>query len=301
MKDLFNRFEKKITSEKVYLENIEKIKNFNLKNFFESNFEYVLPYIENKSCSECTKIDCCRNYLPGHQIKLIYNDNSFSFCNFQCDKNTDAKKNLLKKNNFIINNFNNNLKYKNEFHVEDIFDNIKNKSKNKVVMNHIINLYNICIKTLKTGDPHFAYIKSKYPDCDCELLNSFCHEYQEKYPRKKIAYVKTLSLLNTIRQGFSKNSETSNNSSVINELSRCDLLILDDFGVEQFYYWFHIEIIYLILEHRVNNKKLVTYVLSRWSVDELKKHFLKDNNSEKNKKGIEVFFSCFNDKYQTNK
>ena len=84
-------------------------------------------------------------------------------------------------------------------------------------------------------------------------------------------------LLRSLKEGFG--NEDFNDR--LNEIKRCDLLLLDDIGAEATSLWNRDEILGTIMQYRMDNK-LSTFFTSNLNLNELEEHFIiKSNDEEK--------------------
>ena len=65
----------------------------------------------------------------------------------------------------------------------------------------------------------------------------------------------------------------------IEEIKRCDLLLIDDIGAEKITDWNRDEILGTILQYRMDNK-LSTFFTSNYNLEELENHFIISNKTE---------------------
>ena len=82
-------------------------------------------------------------------------------------------------------------------------------------------------------------------------------------------------LLRSLKEGFG--NEDFNDR--LNEIKKCDLLLLDDIGAEATSLWNRDEILGTILQYRMDNK-LSTFFTSNLNLNELEEHFIIKNNDE---------------------
>ena len=82
-------------------------------------------------------------------------------------------------------------------------------------------------------------------------------------------------LLRSLKEGFG--NEDFNDR--LNEIKKCDLLLLDDIGAEATSLWNRDEILGTILQYRMDNK-LCTFFTSNLNLNELEGHFIIKNNEE---------------------
>ena len=82
-------------------------------------------------------------------------------------------------------------------------------------------------------------------------------------------------LLRSLKEGFG--NEDFNDR--INEIKKCDLLLLDDIGAEATSLWNRDEILGTIMQYRMDNK-LSTFFTSNLNLNELEDHFIIKNNDE---------------------
>lgn len=84
-------------------------------------------------------------------------------------------------------------------------------------------------------------------------------------------------LLRSLKEGFG--NEDFNDR--LNEIKKCDLLLLDDIGAEATSLWNRDEILGTIMQYRMDNK-LSTFFTSNLNLNELEEHFIiKSNDEEK--------------------
>lgn len=90
-------------------------------------------------------------------------------------------------------------------------------------------------------------------------------------------------LLRSLKEGFG--NEDYNDR--LNEIKKCDLLLLDDIGAESVSNWNRDEILGTILQYRMDNK-LSTFFTSNLTLDELENHFIIKNGEEEKVKARRI-------------
>jgi primosomal protein DnaI len=82
-------------------------------------------------------------------------------------------------------------------------------------------------------------------------------------------------LLRSLKESFNNEDYPAR----IEEIKRCDLLLIDDIGAETTSSWNRDEILGTILQHRMDNKKS-TFFTSNLTLEELENHFILSNKAE---------------------
>ncbi|UUM24567.1 hypothetical protein [Mycoplasma sp. 3686d] len=108
-----------------------------------------------------------------------------------------------------------------------------------------------------------------------KILSTIVNEWV--FARKTVSYINISYLMDYFRNNFSVIDNTLLN--IVDDLSKVDVLILDNLGYEQLPKWF-LEKLIKILEFRVFNQKL-TYIGSYFPLNFLSQHLFLENNNQK--------------------
>ena len=83
-------------------------------------------------------------------------------------------------------------------------------------------------------------------------------------------------ILKTLKASFNSNYE-EDYDDIINELTKCDLLLIDDIGAENVTSWSRDEVLFTILQCRMD-EKLPTFFTSNLNIEELEDHLAETKN-----------------------
>lgn len=201
-----------------------------------SKFDYYISYLDSRDKSSF-------NVLADHQMVLAYRDGVFSI-EFVLDEAILKEKTLKAHLNcFLINQ----MPKANEL---VCFDEIELDKESP----NYISLYN------KLVDLQFDSVQGYfiYGDIGCGktyLLSCLANEFARN--QKTVCFVKVNQLMTMMRDSFQKNNGSNEFDALINDMKKCDLLILDDLGAEHVTAYSRDEILFPILDYRMEHKKLV--------------------------------------------
>ncbi|AGY41693.1 Helicase loader DnaI [Mesoplasma florum W37] len=254
-----------------------------LKQNFIILFEFVSDYTE---CST-GPIKECKQRIRGRQLNLTFKNSNFYLSSSPCAHFLYENKNQTIKNNYIykdfsvdafpktVKNYLEDLKTENFFSAEEIQEReliIKNSG--KLVVDYIKDIKNIDRTNIKG-----VYLHGNPGIGKTTMLKTLANEAAKR--DAKVFFCTAPDIIEKCKEQFSKNS----NSSIpyIDQMKKADILFIDDFAGEMVSSWTRDNLWYIILNYRMNRKKL-TFMSSNFTFYELDKIY----NINKNNKEIEV-------------
>jgi len=105
-----------------------------------------------------------------------------------------------------------------------------------------------------------------------------------KYQRQ-VVLTSTSYLINKVKASFGE--VDSNSNAFLNQLAQVDILVLDDLGAEQVTPWVRDDLLFNLLNYRMENRKL-TYFSSNLDWGQLKKHYNYQPNTFEPNKGLKT-------------
>lgn len=291
------QFIRKLNKDPIFINHVDDKKNFNYQELFNRNSNYAFSYIAQYKCSQCRKLSTCKNNIPGYQVKVEYNNKEKKIY-FHYDKCPL----YIKESKEMINDFTFKINHSSEDQRDMRFDSLSRELSIEIPwevkpIDDISMLFDYCRNSVKNNDKNFLYYYNIETCYKTSIAIATCNEYHNIYPTKSVAYVKIPLLLQMIRANMSFSQQSSNKMTtlqIINYLSNCDLLVIDDFGNDIFSQWFHMEFLIPILEKRFSYKRKKTFVFSNYSTSDIKLNYLNGVNNKKNsssKNNVTIFIN----------
>ena len=241
------------------LVNTLKIKE-NVAYKYTSNLERTVCELNN--CSNCKSLHTCQNKVEGMVYYPTIKDEKLEFNYVACKyKKKDIKQKEEIKSKFF----------------EMPYD-IKMAKMSNIEINStrakIIKWINKFYDDFKSGkQTKGLYLSGSFGSGKTYILSALLNELSKLNYSCIIVYYP--ELLRSIKESF--NSDDYNER--INEIKKCDLLLLDDIGAETTTPWNRDEILGTILQYRMDNKK-ATFFTSNLNLKELENHFIVNNKDE---------------------
>lgn len=241
------------------LVNTLKIKE-NVAYKYTSKLERTVCELNN--CSNCKSLHTCQNKVEGMVYYPTIKDEKLEFNYVACKyKKKDIKQKEEIKSKFF----------------EMPYD-IKMAKMSNIEINStrakIIKWINKFYDDFKSGkQTKGLYLSGSFGSGKTYILSALLNELSKLNYSCIIIYYP--ELLRSIKESF--NSDDYNER--INEIKKCDLLLLDDIGAETTTPWNRDEILGTILQYRMDNKK-ATFFTSNLNLKELENHFIVNNKDE---------------------
>lgn len=241
------------------LVNTLKIKE-NVAYKYTSKLERTVCELNN--CSNCKSLHTCQNKVVGMVYYPTIKDEKLEFNYVACKyKKKDIKQKEEIKSKFF----------------EMPYD-IKMAKMSNIEINStrakIIKWINKFYDDFKSGkQTKGLYLSGSFGSGKTYILSALLNELSKLNYSCIIVYYP--ELLRSIKESF--NSDDYNER--INEIKKCDLLLLDDIGAETTTPWNRDEILGTILQYRMDNKK-ATFFTSNLNLKELENHFIASNKDE---------------------
>ena len=241
------------------LVNTLKIKE-NVAYKYTSKLERTVCELNN--CSNCKSLHTCQNKVEGMVYYPTIKDEKLEFNYVACKyKKKDIKQKEEIKSKFF----------------EMPYD-IKMAKMSNIEINStrakIIKWINKFYDDFKSGkQTKGLYLSGSFGSGKTYILSALLNELSKLNYSCIIVYYP--ELLRSIKESF--NSDDYNER--INEIKKCDLLLLVDIGAETTTPWNRDEILGTILQYRMDNKK-ATFFTSNLNLKELENHFIVNNKDE---------------------
>ncbi|MFV0380190.1 MAG: ATP-binding protein [Anaerorhabdus sp.] len=101
---------------------------------------------------------------------------------------------------------------------------------------------------------------------------------------KKVSFVNVPELVNRVKQNFGNSEEIKKE---INKIKRSEFVVFDDIGAEHVSEWTRDELLFPILDYRLNNKK-TTWFTSNLPLDILSKHYSQVSDDKRDIKALRI-------------
>lgn len=241
-----------------YLKDNNELKDFLIENNLPFDFIYEYPnklydYVKQfEICKKCRGLKYCGQDTLGHIFKLEY-DGAFNMiltpCKYQLKKLKDEKY----LSNFIIND-------------------ISSSNKNIDIKDIEIDRFNKDILTkayenIKGIDKIGAYLYGDVGVGKSYICSALANAFAKK--GKKVAFVNVSNFYYTV-------TNLKSNIKLIDDLKDSDLLVLDDIGAETSGSWFRDEVLFNIINARMDENKM-TWFTSNEDISTLTNHFNLNN------------------------
>lgn len=228
---------------------------------YTSKLERTVSELNN--CRKCKSLMMCKNNCNGCVYYPSVNGNRIDFNYVACKY---LKKDIKEKESIKTKFF----KIPYEIRMAKIKD-IDPSSKERVeVIKWITKFYKDYKKDSKQKG---LYLNGSFGSGKTFIVSALLNELAKDGYNSIIVYYP--ELLVSLKEGFG--NEDFNER--LNEIKRCDLLLLDDIGAEATSLWNRDEILGTILQYRMDNK-LTTFFTSNLSLNDLEQHFIIRNNEE---------------------
>ncbi|AXK51376.1 ATP-binding protein [Spiroplasma alleghenense] len=234
---------------------IAKINEFNsLKDFMkehkitksdmEANQEFLEIFLENYQ--ECSQgyIEECQQVPKGYQPFLEWNHKMFYSGSRHCLHWMKTNKNYEIKKNFVYCDYN----------VDDNFETISSYDKKlkagEVVDESRVRYVKLINTIIKNNYKKGVFLSGLPGVGKTFLLQITANQFAQK---NKVAFITVSNLIKTVKDGFSNNELQKEN--LLRSLMRVDYLFLDDIGGEVVTAYSRDEILFTLLNYRMENKK----------------------------------------------
>lgn len=241
------------------LVNTLKIKE-NVAYKYTSKLERTVCELNN--CSNCKSLHTCQNKVEGTVYYPTIKDEKLEFNYVACK----YKKKDIKQKEEIKSKF-----FEMPYDIKMAkMSNIEINSTRAKIIKWINKFYDDFKSDKQTKG---LYLSGSFGSGKTYILSALLNELSKLNYSCIIVYYP--ELLRNIKESF--NSDDYNER--INEIKKCDLLLLDDIGAETTTPWNRDEILGTILQYRMDNKK-ATFFTSNLNIKELENHFITSNKDE---------------------
>lgn len=218
---------------------------------------------ELNNCKNCKSLMSCKNKCNGLVYYPKVNGNSLDFNYVVCKY---MKKDLKDKEEIKSKFFEMPYEIK-KARIKDIDPSSKERLE---IIKWITKFYKDYKKDSKQKG---LYLSGSFGSGKTFIVSALLNELAKDGYSSIIVYYP--ELLRSLKEGFG--NEDFNDR--LNEIKKCDLLLLDDIGAEATSLWNRDEILGTILQYRMDNK-LSTFFTSNLNLNELEEHFIIKNNDE---------------------
>lgn len=218
---------------------------------------------ELKNCSKCKGLHECKNSNPGSLIYPEVKGNLISFSFKECKYMGEAR--IQEENNAYF--INEPLQIKNA-----AMKDIDLSDKNRVAAIKGIN--NFYKKYPKDKHTKGLYLHGSFGSGKSYLIAALFNELAKQGAKPVIVFYP--ELLKTLRGSFNHNYDEDYND-LLNEVTRAEILLLDDIGAENVTAWNRDEVLCTILQYRMDNA-LPTFFTSNLTLEELEGHLAETKN-----------------------
>ncbi|QHX36939.1 ATP-binding protein [Spiroplasma sp. BIUS-1] len=244
----------------------------------ENNILVINRFLtEYTLCSKEGPLSECKQVIPGVQGVLVYKNNLFYISSKNCKhwifENKDYKitKNIIHADYDLLEN------------TQTIGEYIETLEIAKVPKQMQI-LFKQIRDNIVEGSWKGLYIFGNPGAGKTFLMKRLANTYAKK--DKKVIFVTVNKLIKIVKDTFNTEEKTSL-SRFYDDCLKVDVLILDDIGAEVVSDWSRDELMFGILNHRLENKK-ITYFTSNFSIEDLQKYYLNKRVTKPDEKRFEM-------------
>ncbi|AUM62927.1 ATP-binding protein [Spiroplasma monobiae] len=228
-------------------------------------------------CANEEPLEKCTQLIKGVQEVLVYKNNLFYISSKNCKhwiyENKDYKiiKNIVHADYDLQENSQTISEYTKALDISQVSKEMKRLLKE--IRDNLVN--NSWKGVYIYGDPGAG---------KTFLMKRLANEYAKK--DKKVIFVTVNKLIKIIKDTFNTEEKTDL-SRFYDDCLKVDVLILDDIGAEVVSDWSRDEVMFGILNHRLENKK-ITYFTSNFSISDLQKYYLNKRVTNPEEKKFEM-------------
>lgn len=228
--------------------------------FLEENASYFQEWLAMiDACSKCAGIEFCTSNIKG-KIKQIYID-EFGYISERyqsCKKYSKVEKEIEHKHQYRLSHLSQN-DYLIDLHKIDL---------TKETSEYILP-YTKVMQSL--ADEKGVYLFGQPGVGKSYLMCGVANYYAKN--KKRVSYVKVPLLIQDIKQWMDDNEYRQ---TLLGHLRFSEVLVLDDIGSESITAWTRDEILFPVLDYRMNHH-LKTYFTSNYTMEELEKQYRKND------------------------
>lgn len=231
--------------------------------YVEEHVNKILRVLKSrKLCEGCNGLECCRQDSKGERLDISYDGvliDEIEYCDYALKK--------LKKDNLAK-----------AYSYCDIPNTLLNIDLSKI--NYTKDQEQLYLKLAALL--HKKTDKGLYIAGDLGVGKTYlCVALANSLVKNgsRVAFVKTSNFFNEMKSYIGTRSEMIDIN--INKLQKADYLFFDDIGSESVSEFIRDDILFRILDHRLENK-LITIFTSNLNKDELEKHYRYDRNDKSN-------------------
>lgn len=201
-----------------------------------------------KYCSKCPGVSKCKKNNPLLCTELTY-------VNGVVDRNLNPCRQILEQ-----------MKIEARFVYKDYDENLENATSSKLDRRNSI-IYKPIYDSIKTNQDIWVYLKGNVGTGKSFLAASILNDYVKCYSQGRVAFIDSPFRFKELFDYSIEDKEEFEN--MINDLSNCKILVIDDFGNEYKNDFVRDAILFRILSNRAS-KHLMTIFTSEYNYSEIK-------------------------------
>ena len=203
---------------------------------------------ELNNCSKCKGIHMCKNEIEGHVYYPIVEKEYIDFTYKPCKY---FKENVVKNNTIFFDT----PKVLESASLSDLIDEKERSDIKKYIKDFLK-------KKMAGESAKGMYLSGSFGSGKSYILSALLNELSNKGFKTIIVHYP--SLLKKLKASFNE----YNYDEVLDEITTCDILLIDDIGAENNSPWARDEVLGTILQYRMDNE-LSTFFTSNFTIDEL--------------------------------
>ena len=205
---------------------------------------------ELQNCSKCKGINACKNEIEGH---VYYPNVIKDYLEFVYKPCKYFKANTIKNKTIFFDT----PKVLENASLSELIDEKERTNIKKYIKDFLK-------KKIQGENVKGMYLSGSFGSGKSYILSALLNELSNKGFKTIIVHYP--SLLNRLKSSFND----YNYDEVLNEITTCDLLLIDDIGAENNSPWARDEVLGTILQYRMDNE-LTTFFTSNFTIAELEK------------------------------
>ena len=273
LKDETNKYQAKDLEHALKSSYVTALKNENFKKLintlkvkediaykYTSKLERTVDELHN--CQNCKSLHMCKNKVTGMVYYPKLEDDKLTFNYVACK----YQKKYLKEQEEIKSKF-----YEMPYDIKLAkMSDIEVEKGRAIVIKWLKKFYDNYKKDNKQKG---LYLHGSFGSGKTYMISALLNELSKDNYNVIVVYYP--ELLRSLKESFNNEDYADK----IEEIKRCDLLLLDDIGAETVSSWNRDEILGTILQYRMDNKKS-TFFTSNLTLNELENHFIIGNKPE---------------------
>lgn len=224
--------------------------------FLNKNAGYFQTWIENfKKCAGCKGVEYCRQPIRGKVCTIDLDEYGYLYEKYvSCKYEQKEEQKMIHEKNYR-------LMYGSREDLMIDFSEIELENESQDYVNAYMNI------GASFNNKKGVYLYGQPGSGKSYLMWAIANHYAKE--NKKVSYVKVPLMMQELKQSF---NDSEYSQTILSHLRFSEILILDDIGSESITQWSRDEILFPVLDFRMNHG-MKTYFASNYTMDELDRQY----------------------------